>query len=302
MVNKPSFFIVGAPKAGTTALCKYLNRHPQLFIPPEKELRYFSQNPPRISLDKYLEFFQEGEGKICGEGTPSYLSHEFTPQAIYDFNPDAKIIIMLREPVALLHSFHAQLLWNGNTEDVEDFPTALALESERRQGRHIPQKCTNPQVLYYRDFVNFTEQIKRYWERFGKDNVKIILFDDFIRDSEKNYQETLEFLGVEPTFKTEFNVINDRKKVRSRFLQDLYKRPPRKLLEKGKYLIPLPQHQRRALLEKIKEWLKTFNRTKLSPKNKSLPLDIHRELQKEFIPEIENLSQLIERDLSGWIR
>ncbi|MGK7931257.1 MAG: sulfotransferase [Microcystaceae cyanobacterium] len=302
MTKQPSFFIVGAPKSGTTALCKYLNRHPEIFVPSEKELNYFNHYPRRYSLEKYLQFFQEGENKICGEGTPLYLSYESAPQDIYDFNPDAKIIIMLREPVALLYSFHGQLLWNGSSEDEEDFQKALDLESERRQGKSIPTKCQkNPTVLYYREIVKFTEQIMRYWNTFGKEQVKIILFDDFKGNTQQAYQEVLEFLKVSQDFDTEFNVINARKKVRSRFIQDFYKYPPSKLLEIGKYLIPLPQKQRRILLENFKLWLKNLNKRKLSSKEKALSLEIHKNIQQEFIPEIESLSQLIDRDLSHWI-
>lgn len=127
--KQPSFFIVGAPKAGTTALSKYLGRHPEIFVPPRKELNYFNKGLVRVSpiktLDEYLSFFAEGKGKICGEASPVYLRTPNAAKEIHDFNPDAKIIIMLREPVSLLRSFHSQLLWNGNTEDIEDFQTAI---------------------------------------------------------------------------------------------------------------------------------------------------------------------------------
>lgn len=302
MNKQPSFFIVGAPKAGTTAFCKYLNRHPQIFIPQRKELRYFNYNPPRISLNSYLKFFEEGKGKICGEGTPDYLRSEFAPQAIYDFNPDAKIIIMLREPVDLLQSFHAQLLWNGKSEEEPDFQKAMALESERRQGRNIPKKCRNPEALYYRDVVKFTQQVSRYFQVFGKEKVQIILFDDFIKNTAKVYQETLDFLEVSSNFQTNFNVINSRKKIRSKFLQTLYINPPIQLLKIGKYFIPLSKSQRKALLNEIKERLKKLNKVKVAAQNKSLSPDVHKVMQQEFISEIQQLSKLIDRDLSHWIK
>jgi hypothetical protein len=300
MLKQPSFFIVGAPKSGTTALCKYLNRHPQIFIPEEKELRYFNSKNPSFSLEKYLDFFKDGRGMICGEGTPSYLRSETAAARIYEFNPDSKIIIMLREPVALLYSFHSQLLWNGGSEDETDFVKALNLESERRAGRCIPAKCSNVEHLFYRNVVQFTAQIKRYLQYFDRSKIHIIIFDDFVSDSNKSYREVLNFLEVDPNFNTTFNSINSRKKVRSYFLQDLYRRPPAKLLEIGKYFIPLPQEQRRELLNKIKNYLKKNNKQVLSKEEKKLPLAIHKALQQEFIPEIQLLSQLIDRDLSHW--
>lgn len=301
MLKQPSFFIVGAPKSGTTALCKYLSRHPQIFIPAEKELRYFNSNDPVFTLEKYLNFFRDGQKMICGEGTPSYLRSETAAARIYEFNPEAKIIIMLREPVALLYSFHAQLLWDGSSEDETDFLKALNLENERRAGRCIPEKCSNVEKLFYRNVVQFTAQIKRYLRYFDKSKIHIIIFDDFVNKTDESYREVLRFLEVEYSFTTTFNSTNSRKKVRSYFLQDLYKRPPAKLLEIGKYFIPLPQEQRRELLKKIQDYLKKTNKQVLSKDEKKLPIDIHKALQQEFIPEIQQLSQLIDRDLSHWL-
>lgn len=255
-MKQPSFFIVGAPKCGTTALCKYLSCHPDIFVPPLKELNFFDidikSNKKANSLSEYLNFFAEGKGKICGEGSPTYLRSEKAAQEIYNFNPDAKIIIMLREPVSLLYSLHSQNLYNGSSEDIKDFKLAIEAESDRKSGKRIPKICVNPQDLYYRDVVKFTEQIERYFNVFGKENVKIIIFDEFQKDINKTYQETLMFLGVNPVFEIEFKKINSNKQVRNTTLQQLVKRPPSKVLEIGKYFIPLPREKRRALLEKSK--------------------------------------------------
>jgi Sulfotransferase domain len=301
-MKQPSFFIVGAPKCGTTALCKYLNRHPDIFVPPLKELNFFDldikSNKKANNLQEYLNFFAEGEGKVCGEGSPTYLRSEKAAQEIYNFNPDAKIIIMLREPVSLLYSLHSQNLYNGSSEDIKDFKQALEAESDRKSGKRIPKICVNPQDLYYRDVVKFTEQIERYFNFFGKEKVKIILFDDFQKDTNGVYQEILVFLGVNPVFETAFQKINSNKQVRNTTLQQIIKRPPSKLLEIGKYFIPLSRKQRRALLEGMKERLKRLNTQRTSRP----PLDgeFRQQLQQELAPEIKRLSQLIDRDLSHW--
>ncbi|NET03206.1 MAG: sulfotransferase [Symploca sp. SIO2B6] len=303
-MKQPSFFIVGAPKSGTTSLCKYLNRHPDIFVPRHKELNYFDTDLPTTSkikdLAQYLSFFDEGQGKTCGEGSPSYLRSKIAFQAIKDFNPEAKIIIMLREPVSLLYSFHSQLLFNGDSEEIQDFKLALEAESDRRQGKRIPKKCTHPAKLFYRDVVKFAEQVENYFNSFGKEQVHIIIFNDFQRDTNKVYRDTLEFLGVDPEFQTEYNKKNVNKKVRNVALQNLVKHPPAKILEMGKFLIPLPSSQRRAILEALKNKLRSFN-TKTTERT---PLDpeLRRSLQTEFAPEIERLSNLIGRDLTFWSR
>jgi hypothetical protein len=303
-MKQPSFFIVGAPKCGTTALCKYLHRHPDIFIPSLKELNFFDvdikSNKKAGNLEEYLQFFAEGEGKICGEGSPTYLLSKKAAQEIYAFNPEAKIIIMLREPVSLLYSLHSQNLYNGSSEDIQDFKIALEAESDRKRGKRIPKICRNPQDLFYRDVVKFSEQINRYYKTFGRDKVHIIIYDDFQKNTSNVYQKTLQFIGVNPEFETELNRINSNKQVRNTTLQRLVKYPPAKLLAISKFFVPLPQSQRRAILEAVKNQLKRFNTKQVS--RPSLDPEFQRKLQREFAPEIERLSQLIGRDLNHWYR
>jgi hypothetical protein len=299
---QPSFFIVGAPKCGTTALCKYLNRHPNIFIPTLKELHYFDTDlntkKKANSLDEYLAIFAEGRDEVCGEGTPTYLYSKTAASNIYDFNPEAKIIIMLRNPVSMMYSFHAQHLFNGSSENIQDFETALNLESNRKQGRDIPTRCREPQLLYYRDFASYTDQVQRYIDVFGEKQIKIILFEDFKEKTADVFRDTLKFIDVDPEFTTDLLPVNSSKKVRNATLQSLIKYPPSKVLEIGKYLLPIPQSWRRGALEYCKAQLKKLN-TQQAPRP---PLDrqLRERLTKEFEPEIKRLEQLIDRDLSSW--
>ena len=301
-MNKPTFFVVGAPKAGTTAMCKHLSKHPEIFIPPKKELNYFctelADGKQEYTLEEYLSYFQEGSGKICGEGTPLYLPSKFAAQKIYDFNDRAKIVIMLREPVSLLYSLHSQYLYNGSSEDIQSFQEALNAESDRKQGKRIPKHCKNPKKLIYREFVRYTEQVQRYFDLFGRDRVHIIIFDDLKADFSKVYRDTLSFLEVNPEFQPEIQRINSNKKVRNVVLQKLIKYPPAKILEIGKFFFPLPQSTRRYLLEAFKNKLKKLN----TEKSNRLPLnsDFQHTLQEEFSAEVQSLSQLIGRDLTHW--
>lgn len=300
---QPSFFIVGAPKCGTTALCKYLNRHPDIFIPKIKELHFFDTDlktkKRAASLQDYLAFFAEGGNQICGEGSPTYLYSKTAAAKIHRFNPDAKIIIMLREPVSMMYAFHSQHLFNGSSETVADFETALNLESSRKSGRNIPERCAEPQILFYREFAKFTEQVKQYFDVFDERQIKIIIFDDFKKNSAIVFQETLEFLDVDPEFQTtDFAAKNSNKKVRSKFVQTLLKYPPEKILRFGKYLLPIPRSWRRQLLESAKKRLKRLNTQKVS--RTPLSSALKTRLTKEFESEIRQLERLIQRDLSTW--
>ncbi|MEL6384587.1 MAG: sulfotransferase [Cyanobacteria bacterium J06626_18] len=303
-MTQPSFFIVGAPKCGTTAFCKYLDRHPDVFIPQLKELHYFdtdlkTKNKAK-TLPEYLALFAEGEGKICGEGSPTYLYSKTAAKEIHAFNPDAKIIIMLREPVEMMYSFHSQHLFNGSSETVQDFETAMNLESERKQGREIPARCLEPQILFYRDFARYADQVERYFNVFGRENVKVILFKDFTRNTDTVFQETLKFIGADSSFETDFAAKNSNKKIRNTWLQTLIKYPPTRVLEVGKYLLPIPQSTRRALLEGTKSKLKKLN-TQKAPR-KSLEPELRDRLIKELEPDTRRLAELIDRDLNHWLQ
>ena len=301
-MTQPSFFIVGAPKCGTTALSKYLNGHPEIFIPEQKELHFFDtdlKTPERAkTLDHYLGLFASGVDKICGEGTTTYLYSKTAAQEIYRFNPKAKIIIMLREPIEMMYSFHSQLLFNGSSETVDDFKEAIALESARKAGHQIPARCSEPSLLFYRDLAKFSDQVHRYLDIFGPEQVKILLFREFTDNTAIAFRNILEFIGADPNFEIEFVRMNSNKKVRNKTIQALVKYPPSRILEIGKYFIPLPQSQRRQLLEWFKQQIGRVNTQQAT--RPTLDPSLRTQLAQELRPDIQKLSQLINRDLSHW--
>lgn len=128
----------------------------------------------RITEDEYLNKFQNAEEeKLIGETSVWYLFSKNAAWEIKEFSPGAKIIIMLREPVEMLHSLHSQHLYNAN-EDVKDFKKAVALDTERRKGNKLPDSLENFELPLYRDTAMFAEQAKRYLTIFGKENVHLI--------------------------------------------------------------------------------------------------------------------------------
>ncbi len=139
-MKKPDFFIVGAPKCGTTSLYHYLAQHPDIFTPTIKESYYFCpditakiHNKPKVnSLEEYLSLFEDSHGKICGEASVLYLVSEVAAQKIKDFNPNAKIIIMLREPVSLMYSLHSMKVANGQMP-VKDLKLAIEADLDKKE-------------------------------------------------------------------------------------------------------------------------------------------------------------------------
>ena len=150
--RRPDFFIVGAPKSGTTALYEYLRQHPQVFMSDPKEPNYFGadverRRTPRISLDEYLGYFAgAGDAKRAGEASVRYLHSRTAAQEIAEFAPQGQAIIMLRDPVEMMHAMHGELVYIG-AEDIPDFADALAAEDDRRVGRRIPPGANKPVAL-----------------------------------------------------------------------------------------------------------------------------------------------------------
>ncbi len=200
---RPNFFIVGAPKCGTTALDYYLSLHPDIFV-ARKEMHHFGSDlrfgPQFFRRDReaYLAEFAGCKGQSCiGESSVWYLYSSRAAEEIKAFNPDAKIIIMLRDPVALLHAMYCAFRADGN-EILPTFEEALAAEGQRKRGLRIGRQTYLAQALVYRSIVRFTGQVRRYFDIFGRERVKVIIYDDFNADTAGVYRRTLDFLGVSP--------------------------------------------------------------------------------------------------------
>lgn len=297
-MRKPNFFIVGAPKCGTTAMYEYLKQHPDVFMPVAKELHFFGRDlqftVSRISEKVYLEqFASKKDERRVGEASVWYLFSKSAACEIKKFNPNSQIIIMLRNPVDMLYSNHSQFLFNGN-EDVSDFYEALSLESERKKSRKASSSCHFIESLFYRETAKYTDQVKRYFDVFGRENVHVIIFDDFKNNTAEAYRKTLEFLGVDESFEPTFKVINANKMARSAWLKDFLQSPATLVRVVGKRLIPKPL--RRPLINLLNDWNKKYvSRPPMNP-------DLRVQLIEEFCPEVEKLGMLLGKDLSRWCK
>jgi hypothetical protein len=203
---RPTFFVVGNPKAGTTTLFLALESHPDVFIPPEKELNHFATDLtsagdpffPPSSLPVYLSRFAAAEPtQVCGDISPAYASSTDALDNIARFEPAARIVVIFREPVATLRSVHQQLLRAG-IEDEHDLATALALEPERRAGRHVPDGVAAlPRHLFYRERVDYRLHLDRIDAAFPPDQVLVLLFDDLADDFDGTMARVHAHIGVE---------------------------------------------------------------------------------------------------------
>ena len=258
MNKTPNFFIVGAPKCGTTALSEYLKEHPNVFMSTPKEPHYFADDMVKhrgIKKRKdYFYLFDEVKKNhlAIGEASVWYLYSKNAIENIYNYNKDVKIIIMLRKPVDMVYSMHSQHQ-NSQGEDEPDFEKAWNLEPERKNGKKIPKHILHVPNLYYSEIAKYYSQLMRVYNYFPKNQVKVIMFDDFKNNTKKVYCETLTFLNLPEFDKNEFPKINENKNFRFHFYNKLISSEPiifRNIRKKIRSLI---------WLKKIIHWLMLFN-------------------------------------------
>lgn len=295
---KPNFFIIGAPKSGTTSLAAYLMKHPDVYMPGTWEFNYLADdlkwiNGPVVENDEaYLAHFQAGEGyERIGEKSAFYLYSNRAAARIHALNPRAKIICMLRNPVDLLWSFYRYNLQNFE-EVICPFEAALAAEADRKAGRRIPDTVTIVQNLYYREIVRFGEQLERYFQLFGSENIDILLFDDFKHDTEREYQKVLAFLEIQPLSLPEYRVHNKGSDLSNLWLRRFFaNRPWLKRMVTG--VVPYEVRQ------EVKKVMGTIWRGQEAAADVMDP-HLRAQLNEELQSEIKRLSRLLGRDLSHW--
>lgn len=198
---RPNLFIVGAAKSGTTTLYHYLEKHSQVFMPEDelyKEPAFFSSKGEKMGLEKYLDIFRNANEnhKYIGEASTAYITDENSAKKIYDFNKESKIIIILRNPVKRAYSLYNWMVQEGY-EYSKSFESALEKEKTRKN-KKIPN-FWEPE--YYWNYMYFEsglyyKQVKRYFDLFNHNNIKVLIFENFIKDTQKAFIDTCSFLDI----------------------------------------------------------------------------------------------------------
>jgi O-antigen/teichoic acid export membrane protein len=295
--NNPNFFIIGAPKCGTTALSEYLKDHPNVFMSHIKEPDYFDFDLARLTKMRaktYFSLFSDANPKVhkaIGEASTHYLFSDCAVAEILKFNPEAKFIVMLRNPVDLVQSLHSQMLFEGK-ENISDFETAWRSEGERKKGKNVPFSCWEIKQLMYSDWGKLGEQVERLFLSASKAKVKIILQEDFAAKTKKEYEEVLKFLNVPPDGRQVFPRINEHKHVRLSWLQQFFGYLALNAwITKKKLGIKRKFNLISNLLLLNSE---SATRDEISEKFRS-------ELCDFFHDDVMKLSKILKRDLSHWV-
>ncbi len=299
-MSSPNFFIVGAPKCGTTSLSAYLREHPQVFMATPKEPNFFTPDLPELrkvtSESDYQRLFQNATDQQwrIGEASVLYMLSRKSASLVHSYAPQAKIVVMVRNPLELLQSWHAQLVYNQD-EKVLDFAHAWDLRFDRKLGLKVPSSCRNRKILWYHEIARLGEQTERWVRAFGQDRVKIVCFDDLKANTGAVYREVLEFLGLPDDHRESFPILNPRKRPRSHALATLTERPPQSLAR-------LAMSAKRWL--GIKNWgvlnlLRRWN-TAFTSDGDRLDRRVIHEITATYMDDVQLLSRLAQREFNYW--
>jgi len=243
----PEFYIVGAPRCGTSFLWYHLRQHPDVFMPLDKEHPFFCRDlNTGTAVDRkmfitdeeaYLARF-DGQTGVLGDACAFDLFSTLAAEGIHAHRPDARILICLREPEEQIHAWHHIRVGLG-AEDL-DLPAALEAEPARARGERLPR---NPQLVpmyQYRAVADFDGQIERYERLFGRDQVAIFRLEDIKADQPAEFARAIRFLGLREWAPESFEVVNRSRQTRHATLLRIL--TDERLIESTKRIVPRRLH------------------------------------------------------------
>lgn len=298
-MKKPNFFIIGAPKCGTTSLAAWLAEHPNIYMSPVKEPHFFCTDLQYINihnLHDYLLLFKGAskEHKAVGEASTCYLFSKTAVPNIEKELPGSRYIVMIRNPVDMAYSLHEQQLFSGY-EHIKDFAQAWRLSEERAQGRKVTKWCRDPKLLDYKSVCKLGEQLERLFRIVPRDRVLVLVLDDIKENPRREYLKVLDFLGVPDDGRTTFPIYNPAKERRWPRLQKVVFTMS-KISPRIKKALGIPTNWGIGIFTALD---KINIRYRPRP---PMPPALRAELVEFFRSDIQLLSQLLDRDFSEWLK
>jgi len=275
----------------------YLGQHPQIFSPSVKEPVFFGFDLTRgetfCTEEQYLSLYEKwGAERYALDASTAYFYSRSAAYEIRERSNDPRILVMVRNPVDAAYSLYYEHRRLG-FETLKTFEESIEAEKARTEHR-IPPNIGNIERHLYSKVYAYTENISNYQNVFGKDMVSIIVFDDLKEGMKEVLEETHSFLGLQKTSDIVLGVKNPGHKIKSYSLQNFAKNPPSWALKLTKIL--LPYEMRFAIRDKI------LSLNMSNKKNPPMKTETRLALIKNFTTEVEQLSELLNRDLTHWLR
>ncbi len=297
-MKKPNFFIIGAPKCGTTSLSRYLAEHPNILFSKIKEPHYFATDfscPVLVRSTReseYLDLFvDDGENYLAiGEASTGYFYSKTAVDNMIRFTKSPRFIVILRNPVDMVLSEHAQMLRSGH-EEIEDFLKAWNLSESRINGHHLPLKRTENILVSYKEFGRIGTYLKTIVNKVNRENLHIIIHDDMVDDMCLVYKDALKFLNVPYDGRNDFPIYNKRSFHRFKLIKRFVNDPPHSLLYLNNRVKSILGFKKIGFID----WLRNNN---LKEQQQTVPDHVLREVREFFDEEIKIVSEIVGRDLA----
>ena len=288
----PNFFVVGAQKSGTTSLHHYLEEHPDIYLPLQKETKFFVDDEQYAQgIDFYAEkYFSElKDEKAIGEVDPDYMYFKTGGERIRQHIPNPKFIFIFRNPVDRAFSHYVMTYRRGL--ELNSFEDAIRIEPERiDRGYHEDFHYSYVRRGFYAD------QVIRFMEKWDVSQMHFVLAEDLINKPAETVQSCLEFLGVDPNFVPS--------QINKKFHEaTVPKNLALAVLFRNEDAYPIFRRIARFFVPNLawRDWLRArlaaWNK---KPSDLKLKEETRRHLAEIYRPENEKLSRLIGRDLSHW--
>lgn len=232
MVKSPNLFVVGAPRCGTTSLFAALKQHPDVYASVLKEPHFHAPDLPAqphtvSDPDDYARLFAAaGEQRIRAEASVWYLYSHEAPMRIAQAHPDARVVVLLRNPVEMAISLYELYLRTGNETQTDPGSALLRTQQTRFESSYFPFG------LHYLHLLDFATPLARWRRHFPGERLRVVLFDEFYRAPEAGFRALSQWLGIDPEAAISFDPKRAREAVRTTAL---------------KQLRDLPEHLRRKL-------------------------------------------------------
>jgi hypothetical protein len=301
--RRPNLFIIGAPKAGTTSLYEYLRGHPDVYMSAVKEPAYFSPDvPPQKvrfpygELDRYLALFAGATNeRYVGEASTYYIYSRQAPRLIHEFDAQARIVAMLRNPVEMAWALHGQRATHGR-EPIADFEQALAADDQPDAGGTQRREQVD-KVGRYRDRARYAEQLQRWIDVFGPDAVDVIVFEEFVADTPTEFARLLGWLGIDAGYRPEsFAVHNPSHTVRRGLVRSAINTAPGRWATQR--LLPRVIGFERST--RLAQGVKRSDVGRTAEKRRPIPDHVRTQLQADLMPDVERLSAMLGRDMAAF--
>ncbi|MEO8391823.1 MAG: sulfotransferase domain-containing protein [Chloroflexota bacterium] len=291
----PNFLLLGAMKAGTTALHHSLSQHPQIYMSTIKEPHFFSYEGKVThvstivtSIDAYQKLFEGVTTEIAyGESSPAYLADDEAPARIKHYIPHVKMIAILRDPVDRAYSNFWHERQQGREQET-DFLSAFEKNHQQRLQSGQLWGSYRVRGLYY-------QQLTRYYQTFDKQQLRVYLYEDWNTQPAGVLRAVFTFLGVDPGFEPQNERYTRSGKPKIQALYKLLKHPPAPLRRMVRLLVP----------ERLKAKRQSLYHSLVNQMiEKPPPITQHERevVLAVYHDEILALQDLIQRDLSAWLR